>query len=82
MAVVIDDPRLLEKISDLARRLNVDTPAAVEIAVNHALTRVKPRRPIDLDAVARLEARMAARPILDDRTPDELIGYDEFGLPS
>jgi hypothetical protein len=25
--------------------------------------------------------RGAALPVLDDRTPDEFIGYDEFGVP-
>jgi hypothetical protein len=26
--------------------------------------------------------RYASRPVLDDRSPDEIIGYDERGLPS
>jgi len=25
--------------------------------------------------------RCATRPVLDDRTPDEILGYDENGLP-
>jgi hypothetical protein len=29
-------------------------------------------------AIAR---RYASRPVLDDRPPDEIIGYDERGLP-
>jgi antitoxin VapB len=32
----------------------------------------------ELDAVA---ARSAARPVVDPRAPDEIIGYDDFGLP-
>lgn len=31
-----------------------------------------------LDEIAR---RSAARPIVDPRSPDEIIGYDDFGLP-
>ena len=36
------------------------------------------------DFLSRIEAiakRCAARPALDPRTPDEIIGYDEFGVP-
>jgi len=28
-----------------------------------------------------IAARSAARPVVDPRTPDEIIGYDDFGLP-
>jgi antitoxin VapB len=31
-----------------------------------------------LDEIAR---RSAARPVVDPRSPDEIIGYDDFGLP-
>jgi hypothetical protein len=26
-------------------------------------------------------ARVSALPLLDDRTADDIIGYDEFGVP-
>jgi antitoxin VapB len=29
-----------------------------------------------------IQERVAALPVLDDRTPDEIIGYDENGLPT
>jgi len=28
-----------------------------------------------------IAARSAARPLVDPRAPDEIIGYDDFGLP-
>lgn len=28
-----------------------------------------------------IAARSAARPLVDPRSPDEIIGYDDFGLP-
>ena len=28
-----------------------------------------------------IAARCAARPVADPRSPDEIIGYDDFGLP-
>lgn len=33
---------------------------------------------IDIDDILR---RVDLLPILDDRTPDEIIGYDESGIP-
>jgi antitoxin VapB len=38
-------------------------------------------RPLDRAKIAEICARMDALPVLDDRTPDEIIGYDEFGIP-
>lgn len=34
-----------------------------------------------LAKLRRIADRSAARPILDRRSPDEIIGYDERGLP-
>ena len=39
------------------------------------------RRPVDMDKINAILARVHAAPVLDDRTADEIIGYDEFGLP-
>ena len=38
-------------------------------------------RTFDDARVQAIIARVAALPVLDDRTPDEIIGYDEDGLP-
>jgi antitoxin VapB len=32
-------------------------------------------------ALDEIAARCAARPVVDPRSDDELIGYDDFGLP-
>lgn len=42
----------------------------------------RPRRPIDMQAIQEILDHMAARPRLDNRTPDEILGYDENGLPT
>jgi antitoxin VapB len=39
-------------------------------------------RPIDWKRVNGIQKKIAAMPVLDARTPDEILGYDEFGLPS
>jgi antitoxin VapB len=42
--------------------------------------RAKPR-PIDWDKVDAISREIAALPVLDSRTADEILGYDEFGIP-
>lgn len=36
----------------------------------------------DIAEIRRIQARVAALPVLDERTPEEIIGYDDDGLPS
>lgn len=31
------------------------------------------------DRLMKIAEQLAELPVLDDRTPDEIIGYDEFG---
>ena len=39
-------------------------------------------KPIDRKKLDEICARIAALPVLDPRSPDEIIGYDEFGIPT
>lgn len=39
------------------------------------------RRPIDHAALQLILARCAQRPIRDDRSPEDIIGFDEVGVP-
>jgi hypothetical protein len=41
----------------------------------------KKTKPIDRKRVAAILAKMRALPVLDPRSPDEILGYDEFALP-
>ncbi len=70
----------------LARALAAETgesiTEAVAVAVRERLERVRGNRHRpdvveDIEAIAR---RCAALPILDPRSPDEILGYDEHGL--
>lgn len=45
---------------------------------------VAPQEPLGKPSVDRMMAisdRFAAYPVIDERSPDEIIGYDEFGVP-
>lgn len=35
-----------------------------------------------LEGIREVQREVARLPVLDDRTPDEIVGYDERGLPS
>jgi antitoxin VapB len=72
----------------LARRLASATGESLTVAVREAL-RERLRRVEGRSAAPRLREtlreirRRAARlPVLDDRPADDILGYDEHGLPS
>ena len=71
----------------LARRLTAATgeslTEAVTVALRERLARLSGRRSArsladELDQIAK---RCAALPLADPRPPDEILGYDERGLP-
>ena len=56
---------------------------AVRIAVGERLERVAQRRgKASLDELLAIANRVASKPVVDPRTPEEILGYDEYGLPT
>ena len=56
---------------------------AVTMALRERLDRIRSRTRIDIaERLDRLSLEYSAMRVVDDRTPDEIIGYDENGLPS
>jgi antitoxin VapB len=41
----------------------------------------KAGRPLNRAKVDALTSRIAALPVLDSRSPQEILGYDDFGIP-
>jgi antitoxin VapB len=84
MALSIKDPDVDRLARQLARMTGESITDAVRLAVRDRLEREQRRRgkTIDRTRVDQIVARLAALPVVDDRAPDELIGYDERGLPS
>lgn len=71
----------------LARELAAETheslTEAVTVALRERLERVRTRDERTFRAaIRRLQAEVASYPVRDDRTPDEIIGYDEHGIPT
>ncbi len=71
----------------LARELAAETGEsltdAVVIALRERLARQHARRGPGLaDRIRRLQSYVAKLPVLDQRAPEEIIGYDDSGLPT
>lgn len=70
----------------LARELAAETgetlTEAVVIALRERLDREHARNTTSMRTrLERLAADVATLPVADDRTPEEIIGYDDSGLP-
>jgi antitoxin VapB len=84
MGILIKRPEAEAKIRELAARTGEGITDAVERAVDERLARLPAptRRRIDREKLAALIEKVKALPsINDDLTDDEIIGYDEFGVP-
>ncbi len=71
----------------LARELAAETgeslTEAVVIALQERLVREHARRgPRMTVRLRRLQSDVAMLPVLDPRAPDEILGYDDHGLPA
>lgn len=83
MGILIKKPETEAKIRDLAARTGETLTEAVERAVDERLARTPhPKGRIDREKLAALIARANALPrINEDLTDDEIIGYDDLGVP-
>jgi antitoxin VapB len=83
MPLSIKDPKTDRLARDLARRTGESITEAVTRAIEERLVRVAARsRGRSLaDELMDIGRRCTALPSLDDRSPEEIVGYDERGLP-
>ena len=85
MALNIKNPETEDMVRELARRCGTGITEAVTEAVREKLERErrKPRRREDYETFSRrieeIVERVRRLPVLDDRTPDEILGYNEQG---
>jgi len=68
--------RLAEQVSN---RMGVTLSDAVVSALEDKIQ--KTGRPLNRARLDALCAKIGSLPVLDARTPDEILGYDEFGIP-
>jgi antitoxin VapB len=83
MAISIKDP----ETDRLARALAAATGESLTEAIRHALQdrldreSQRTRRGIGVE-VRRIQERLARLPVLDPRPADEILGYDDHGVPT
>ena len=84
MALNIKDPAADKAVRELAAATGESITTAVTVAARERLERVRGAAPreLRLQALRRIAQQAAALPEFDARTPDEIIGYDEHGLPT
>lgn len=80
MAINLKDPETEALARELARQTGESLTAAVSQAVRERLERLRVSRSRRA-ALERVLKSAWELPRIDSRTPEEIIGYDEHGLP-
>jgi antitoxin VapB len=75
----IKNPAAHRLAEQVGKRMGVGLSDAVIAALEEKLR--KTGRPIDRKKVDALCARIGTLPVVDGRTPEEILGYDAFGIP-
>jgi antitoxin VapB len=80
----IKDPTTDHLARELAKLTKESITEAVAIALRERLDRIRNTKKTELLVRDLMEIgqHCAAHATLDQRTPDEILGYDEHGLPS
>ena len=83
MALSLKDPEADRLAREVAKRTGETLTAAIVTALRERLARLKgaPRRRPLRDELRAIAQRCAALPTIDDRSEDDILGYDDRGLP-
>jgi antitoxin VapB len=83
MALSIKDPEADKLARELTRRTGESITEAVIVALRERLARTQKSATAErrLRAMREVAATLSALPVLDGRSADALIDYDDDGLP-
>ncbi len=82
MPLNIKDKEAHALARELAEVTGESLTRAVKISIEERLVRVRqPHMPRLADQLDRIALDCASLPVLDPRTPEEILGYDASGLP-
>ena len=83
MPLDIQDPEADRLARELARRRGETTDEAVIAALREQLQRepVRPQTVGMAEELLEIGRRFSALPLLDERSDDDILGYDAYGLP-
>jgi antitoxin VapB len=84
MPLSIKDPDTDRLARELAKATGESLTTAVATALRERLERVRGRARGEIlaDELNAIAVRCASLPVLDDRPEQEILGYDELGLPA
>lgn len=84
MALSIQHPEVEQLARELAERTGESLTEAVVNSLRERLQRERTKTggPRLRDQIRAIGRHCAALPVLDPRSPEEILGYDEHGLPS
>ena len=84
MALNIKDPETDRLARELASATGESITIAIKTAIEERLARQKARNSVraESDALLDLVGRGRARAVLDSRPAEEILAYDENGLPA
>ena len=83
MALSIKDPETERLARSLARLTGENITTATRRAIEERLRRLggPSRKAVLLEDMAEIRRRWREMAVVDDRTPEEILGYDAHGLP-
>jgi antitoxin VapB len=83
MAISLKNLRAERLARDIASKTGESITAAIERSLEERLQRINQtgRQKFLVTQLEEIVKRLQRLPVLDARTPDEIIGYDEHGLP-
>jgi antitoxin VapB len=83
MALNIKNPETVRLAHLLAEATGESLTEAVTVALRQRLAAVRRAagREQMIASVESLQEMIRAFPVLDPRSPEEILGYDEYGLP-
>ncbi len=83
MALSLKDPEADRLAREVAERTGETLTGAIVVALRERLARLRgrPRRRPLREELREIGKRCAGLPTLDDRPEDDILGYDDRGLP-
>ncbi len=84
MPLSIKDPETERLARSLAERTGETITVATRRAIEERLKRTgaQARKAALLEDMEAMQRRLSALPVLNDRSPDEIIRYDQNGVPN
>lgn len=81
MALDLESHQLRVLARELAELMDDSMSRAVEVALRDAIARRRPAVHAKRRHLGRIAEHCASLPVLDERTAEEIVGYDETGPP-